>query len=330
MKQYLPKGGFEKSPLRGLGVLRLGMCLFIYALEFFQRVVRVNLGRGKAAVAQQVFDGIQIGSLVEQMRGKRVAQHVRAAFAGLRLGQVFAHNPLDQHGVGGLARVGHDEPRIGCALERAFLFGLVRFQQRKQARMERNDALFVALAGDFDGFVEPGDAVLIHAQQLGQPDARAVEQFQHQLVAHAFETGGKPGAVQHLVELPLVHEMRQLLAFPERTDFEHRVAVYRALLHQEPVKSAQGGNFPVYRGGIQFCLHQTHNPRPDSRETGHFGLRIFVTGLQVGGKLRQIGLVRSERVGAAPLFVLEIFEEFLDHGNARAVLGWTNLRKKCK
>jgi hypothetical protein len=51
--------------------------LAVQALQAFARNVRVNGGGGNIGMAQQHLHSPQIGTVVQQMRGKRVAQGVR-------------------------------------------------------------------------------------------------------------------------------------------------------------------------------------------------------------------------------------------------------------
>jgi len=67
------------SPLPGVGV----------AVGFFEvlaRHVGVDLGGAEVGVAQQFFDGVDVGAFVEQMCGEAVAEDVWADAVGLRHG----------------------------------------------------------------------------------------------------------------------------------------------------------------------------------------------------------------------------------------------------
>ena len=46
--------------------------------------VRINLRRRQVGVAQHHLDGAQVGTAIEQMRRKRMPQHVRAQSRGRR------------------------------------------------------------------------------------------------------------------------------------------------------------------------------------------------------------------------------------------------------
>ena len=56
--------------------MRVG--LLVRFAQTFRADVRVDLGRGQAFVAQQFLHAAQVGSVVEQVRGKAVSERVRA------------------------------------------------------------------------------------------------------------------------------------------------------------------------------------------------------------------------------------------------------------
>ena len=72
------------------------MSLFINGFELLYRVMGIYLGGCQTAVAQYGLDGVQVGSVVQQMRRKGVPDHVRAAFVnrGYHI-QIFTNNSLD-------------------------------------------------------------------------------------------------------------------------------------------------------------------------------------------------------------------------------------------
>ena len=55
------------------------MRVFIYILQPVDGVVGIHLCGGKAAVAQQFLYGVNVGAVVRKVRGKGMAQDVRAA-----------------------------------------------------------------------------------------------------------------------------------------------------------------------------------------------------------------------------------------------------------
>ena len=62
----------------------MGLCpwmgLLIALLEFLKTAVGVHLRGGQTGVSEQLLDGIEVGTMVEQMRGETVPQHVWASF----------------------------------------------------------------------------------------------------------------------------------------------------------------------------------------------------------------------------------------------------------
>ena len=55
-----------------------GMRLVVGFLELFEAAVRINLGSGQTAMPKQVFDRIEVGTPVEQVRRERMPEYVRA------------------------------------------------------------------------------------------------------------------------------------------------------------------------------------------------------------------------------------------------------------
>ena len=66
---------------RRLLVILSGMCLLIDLLEFFEGGVRVDLRGGHTFMAEEVFDGFEVGAVVEHHGGESVAENVRGALA---------------------------------------------------------------------------------------------------------------------------------------------------------------------------------------------------------------------------------------------------------
>ena len=56
------------------------MIQFVNLLKFSNIIVCVYLRCRKAAVPQQVFNGLYVCAVIKQVRGKSVAQYVRASF----------------------------------------------------------------------------------------------------------------------------------------------------------------------------------------------------------------------------------------------------------
>ena len=81
---------------------------------------------------EQLFYGVNLGSVVEHMRGKGVAQHVGAFFVQSGyLAQIFVDKPIDEFVVNRLAFVG-DKQKIVIDSHLVALFD-IRFQATLQA-----------------------------------------------------------------------------------------------------------------------------------------------------------------------------------------------------
>lgn len=90
------------------------MRVFVGFLEFLDGVVRVDLRGGEGGVTQKLLYGIEVGTVVEQVGGEGVTQHVRAAFGevGIEVKAVF-HNAVDRGARHGAAFFGHEKGRRG-------------------------------------------------------------------------------------------------------------------------------------------------------------------------------------------------------------------------
>ena len=73
------------------------MSLFVNGFELFYRVVRIYLGGGQTAVPQYGLDGVEVRTLVEQMGGERMPDHMRAAIvnSGHHI-QIFSYNSVNR------------------------------------------------------------------------------------------------------------------------------------------------------------------------------------------------------------------------------------------
>ena len=73
------------------------MRVFVGFLELLDGVVRIDLRGGKGSMPQKLLHGIQVGTVVEQVGGEGVTQHVRTAFGEVRIEvQTLFHNLIDR------------------------------------------------------------------------------------------------------------------------------------------------------------------------------------------------------------------------------------------
>src|SRR5882724_4300488 len=66
----LPPHGSPTPPIPEMSHSGLGMGLFMHILEFFDRVMCIDLGSRQAGMPQQLLDRVQIGAAIGKMRGK--------------------------------------------------------------------------------------------------------------------------------------------------------------------------------------------------------------------------------------------------------------------
>ena len=132
-------------------------------------------------MAQQVLNQAEVGPPVQQMGGKGVPDLVGRQIHGqIRQGQVFLHDQLNlphadpffaiaqNHGIGPSGARGVFPPKF--------------FQYKEGDLTQRTKAFLIALSPYPGHAVGNVDHAIIQAGQFADPQAGAVEQFQHQPV----------------------------------------------------------------------------------------------------------------------------------------------------
>ncbi len=75
---------------------RLRVRLLIDIFQLVYRIVRIDLCRGEAGMAQQFFHRIDVGAIVHQVRGESMPEHMRAFLIyGSDQAQVFFYRLVD-------------------------------------------------------------------------------------------------------------------------------------------------------------------------------------------------------------------------------------------
>ena len=104
------------------------MCLFVNLLQFFDGIMRIDLRSGQATVSHEVFDGVEVSTVVKQVCGKGVAQDMWASLLKRsHCRQVFFYDSLNQHGVSGFSFVGQKQYVSSSTRESFSLEALVLF-----------------------------------------------------------------------------------------------------------------------------------------------------------------------------------------------------------
>ena len=79
-------------------------------LKFFKPGMGVYLSCTQACMAEQFLDSIELGAMIEQVRGISMAQYVRALSAGHRFArQGGIYNPVNQSRIGILSGIGNNK-----------------------------------------------------------------------------------------------------------------------------------------------------------------------------------------------------------------------------
>ena len=254
----------------------LGVSLFEYGFQAVHGQVGVHLRGRKAGVAQQFLDGVQVGPLAQQVGGEGVAQRVRVLMRhrGRHLTQILFDGAIHQLFIERRTLVGAQQrpacvrPKLGGA------GGAVFFQHPQQRGVQGHEALLVALARYAHGAPGPVQVTLTNAQQLGEPDAGAVERFEHELVAHPGKAVGKLKRVEQPVQGLFGHKFGQLLGHFGGLDAQHGVGLDTVLAQQKLVERAQASHLAVHGARVELLPHQLHHPAPNKRVRG---LRQFST-----------------------------------------------------
>ena len=195
------------------------------ALQPFAGDVGVDLGGRNIGVAKQQLHDAQVGTVVEQMGGEGVAQHVRRElFRGNAGDRRIPLDELPESLAGHGAATGGDEQGVALPALEDFRPRLVQIAAEPVDGLfaEWHQALLAAFAeGAQHAFVET-DFVQFQIDQLGNAQARGVEGFQHGAVAQAEGAVGVRRGEQ-AVNLFLRHDLGQARRAGRIGEFQRRV-----------------------------------------------------------------------------------------------------------
>src|SRR5450756_670239 len=197
--------------------------------------MRVHLGRRERGMPEELLDGAQVRTALEQVGGHSVPQPVRPD-VGRRVDQPD----------GTVDDASHD-PRVDAIAET-----LAEEQRRPRAwghelssprapaiespagrRPDRYDALLVALAQDTYGLTRVVDRADIESAQLRHPDATRVQQLEDRDIAHpacrVVLASHRDRGPEHLERLRLAERLGQPLRRPWRSQRQRRIGRQQAL-----------------------------------------------------------------------------------------------------
>jgi hypothetical protein len=147
----------------------------------FDRDMRVDLGAGEAGMAEKLLDRTQIGTAVEQVRGRGVPQPVRSEIrcaSGLRL---LMNDSPDGSDVDPTAPGAEQQGRsAACGPQHATRFAEPTIKRLAGRCAERDRALLGSFAEDPYQPTGLVDVIEVESYQLGHPDAGGVEHLDDQ------------------------------------------------------------------------------------------------------------------------------------------------------
>ena len=206
----------------------------------------VTLRRGKRGVAQHLLDGAQVGSALEEVRGRRVAQAVGRNImdAGLR-GHLMNHGPHDAR-VDAPASIPEEERaaagvsgKLGTASHEPVVESLLR------RRAIGNDTFFVALAENAHGQSLAVEGGHVEGADLGDAQTAGVGQLEDRPRAHlrgASVKGLGAGEVHEGARVRLVQGRGQALVRAGAREGGGRVGGQDFLAHRPGGEVANGGS----------------------------------------------------------------------------------------
>ena len=220
--------------------------------------MRVLLGGGQARVTQQLLDGTQVGSPVEQMGRECVAQRVRRNRPGEPYQTGFpqvalhygAHGSVGKASTPGVQKNGLRVPagpldagpdpepgaqRVGCDLT------------------ERDHPLLATLSEDPEDPVVRVEVGEVETDQFRHPQSRSVQEFENGEIAAAERRGWIRG-VQQGLDLVQFHARRNPSGSPRRLEGPRRVRFHRSRTDEIPVERTQSRQLPRYRRAGQTAL----------------------------------------------------------------------------
>lgn len=225
--------------------------------------VRVDLGGGKAGVAEEGLDAAEVGAVVEKVCGKAVADFVRGEI-GWETGldeAGFDHGPDGARGEAGAGFVDEERAVVnggGMAVARDGFEGL---------RNKRADAFASAFACDAGGFANDVDIRDIEANEFRESHAGGVKKLDDGRIACCGPGGGLIGSrrirrgLDERIDLSGGEEAGELFFELRERDLAEDVFGDEAAHQQEFVECAHGREAEPHAGTGLVTLHQVEHPR---------------------------------------------------------------------
>ena len=266
-------------------------------------------------MAEQHLHHAQVGTVVEQVRGKGVAQGVRrqrrqhAGRARMLLHQV--PEGLARHGA---AARGHEQRVARLALEngRARL-AQVAHQPGVRLLAERHQAFLAALAARAQGALGETDVHRLEVDQFAHSQAAGVHEFEHGTVAQPERRVGVGRGEQRL-DLRLAQRRGHAHGLLGRQQLERRVGAEAVFAHGPAEVALEHGEAPIGAGG-------TRERMPGDAIAEQVALRggvqrLAVLGQQPRGVQAQVAAISGQGVGGQTVFEPQRVEKQVDCGGA--------------
>ena len=242
------------------------MSLTIDTLQSINGYVCIELRCGQTLVSEELLDGPQVGAAVEEMRGERMPENVRAPlfqFGDRR--DIFFHDEVDPFRVHPPAVRGEEDGG-------AILFRRRPAEQRIPPRAigderlfrlaaERYDTVFSPFPQDFECIMLEIDISEIELDEFAEADAASVEQFQDEPVAQPLN-GGEIGEGHHRADGGLVEKLRQLFRQPRRDDMGRGIPGQAFVFHEVFEQRPHGRQFPGDAFLTELAFHKIPEVEP--------------------------------------------------------------------
>ncbi len=269
--------------------------------QFVEGGVGIDLRSGDAFVAEEVFDGFKVGTVVEHSRGKGVTEHVGRALVG---GRYQAEVVFDR-----LADLGRREPpalavdKKRSVVDAAHVAPLaeIGLQMGIEFGAKGDDAVFVTLAQHLDLTAGPTETVHVEPDEFGEAHAGGVEGEEDEMVAQAGEIVGKGRMVEQAVHLVFANESRQRSWQFGIGHEAHGVGLDEALPEEVFEKRAQRTEHPLDGLGLDATRPLSGHPAADEVAVDGGEILAFVHPTQPtpeGFEVRTVGAQGGGRIAA--------------------------------
>ena len=230
----------------------------------------VNLGGREVAVSQKFFDGVDIGTVVEHVGGKGVAEDMGACTVGSGARAHVAFDDLVDFVVGDRFAFGsYEQRRGGIGRSVGFLLSEDIFSQGditgdglRQFVFDGDNTFFVAFAAYFNGEGSEVDGGKREGSQFGAAHAGFVEHTESEAFGLPVEGIGKNVGVDAFHFFLFEKDGEAYWAFG-RIDGSHDVAFHALVLHEIFEPCTKGGELLGNGAGVVAGVELAHLPAGD-------------------------------------------------------------------